>query len=166
MSITSGMLRCFHSAGASMEDCIEVARAMERGPDAGLLLRLYDTLIDSNADVELVSDAVLDVARAINERNEIALNRLRPIADKHSGKKDSNRSRRGISDSHWRKLRSAILERDMFLCTYCGAGEDLTCDHIVPLVRGGTNDPENLVTACRSCNSSKGDRLLEDWLSQ
>lgn len=39
-------------------------------------------------------------------------------------------------------------------CTCCGATDDLTRDHIVPLARGGTNHPSNLRTLCRRCNSS------------
>lgn len=31
-----------------------------------------------------------------------------------------------------------------------------TVDHVKPVVRGGTNDPDNLVPCCRRCNSSKG----------
>lgn len=37
-------------------------------------------------------------------------------------------------------------------------------DHVVPLTRGGTNWPENIVVACPTCNRSKGNRLPEDWL--
>lgn len=37
-------------------------------------------------------------------------------------------------------------------------------DHIVPLSRGGTNWPDNLALACQSCNCSKKDKLLSEWL--
>lgn len=47
-------------------------------------------------------------------------------------------------------------------CVYCGAPGG-TIDHVVPVTRGGTNSPENLVSACRSCNSSKKDRLPLEW---
>jgi len=36
-------------------------------------------------------------------------------------------------------------------------------DHIVPVSRGGTNDPENLVLTCPSCNYSKGTKLPSEW---
>lgn len=65
----------------------------------------------------------------------------------------------------WRALRQAVFERDGFACVYCGCLDDLACDHVVPRSRGGLNDMENLVTACRPCNSSKGDKLLSEWLS-
>lgn len=60
-------------------------------------------------------------------------------------------------------LRLAIYLRDSFRCVYCcedlhGAHPaDITLDHIVPDSDGGTNEPSNLVTACRSCNCSRQD---------
>ena len=35
---------------------------------------------------------------------------------------------------------------------------DLTIDHHVPVSKGGTNNPSNLMPCCRSCNSSKGSK--------
>ena len=35
-------------------------------------------------------------------------------------------------------------------------------DHLVPHARGGTNDPDNLVTSCQSCNYGKGNYLIEE----
>ena len=35
---------------------------------------------------------------------------------------------------------------------------------IIPLSRGGSNDPENLTAACFECNNSKRDKLLEEWV--
>lgn len=43
-------------------------------------------------------------------------------------------------------------------CAYCGTTEELTTDHVMPKSRGGTNDPDNLVLACRDCNMKKGAR--------
>jgi 5-methylcytosine-specific restriction endonuclease McrA len=47
-------------------------------------------------------------------------------------------------------------------CFYC---DDFptTVDHVVPLIHGGTNYQENLVPCCRPCNSSKGDKSLNEW---
>lgn len=49
-------------------------------------------------------------------------------------------------------------------CAYCGASEDLSVDHLVASYRGGANAGENMVWACRPCNSSKGTRDVLAWL--
>lgn len=68
------------------------------------------------------------------------------------------------SPSEWNKLRKTVFQRDNFTCTYCGkSGVDIECDHIVPILRGGTNDLGNLATACIPCNRSKGAKTLEEW---
>lgn len=50
-------------------------------------------------------------------------------------------------------------------CFWCGVkvGKTYHVDHIVPLSRGGSNSPENLVIACPACNLSKGDKLPHEW---
>ena len=59
---------------------------------------------------------------------------------------------------------AAIYEHDGYMCIYCGATEDLTLDHLIPLIKGGAHTEDNLVVACRGCNSSKGAKALEEWL--
>ncbi len=57
------------------------------------------------------------------------------------------------------KVRFAVLNRDGFSCRYCGRSApdvDLHVDHVIPVARGGTNDLDNLVTACADCNLGKG----------
>lgn len=61
------------------------------------------------------------------------------------------------------KVRKAILTRDNFKCNICGATNRqsmLEVDHIIPFVKGGTNDFDNLVTLCVSCNRGKNDDIL------
>lgn len=68
--------------------------------------------------------------------------------------------------------RYAILKRDNYTCVYCGyvgiasgqeAGSDLHVDHVIPQSRGGSSDPDNLVCACVSCNTSKKNRTPAEW---
>lgn len=63
-----------------------------------------------------------------------------------------------------KKARFEIFKRDGFSCQYCGASPPqviLQIDHIIPVVEGGNNDPDNLATSCGSCNSGKGRVSLE-----
>ena len=58
-----------------------------------------------------------------------------------------------------KKLRFDVFKRDSFECQYCGNAPPkhiLHVDHIHPVKEGGTNDIDNLVTACQSCNLGKG----------
>lgn len=48
-------------------------------------------------------------------------------------------------------------------CSYCGNKENIEQDHVRPLTKGGSHTKTNIIPACRSCNSSKRQRLLEDW---
>ena len=57
--------------------------------------------------------------------------------------------------------RSLIYKRDGHKCQYCGATKGLTIDHIIPRCRGGEDTWENLVVACSTCNTKKGDKFLE-----
>jgi 5-methylcytosine-specific restriction enzyme A len=56
-------------------------------------------------------------------------------------------------------VRDYVLQRDQYQCRGCGATQELTIDHIVPLAKGGTDDLSNLQTLCRSCNSRKQDQF-------
>lgn len=62
------------------------------------------------------------------------------------------------------RLRMDVFIRDRFTCRLCGAvggpssSVQLEADHVVPVARGGTNDPENLQTLCKPCNQGKVDR--------
>lgn len=53
-------------------------------------------------------------------------------------------------------------DRPWVPCVACGSVENLCVDHILPLSRGGTNDPENLQSLCRDCNAYKGDDKTTD----
>ncbi len=62
-----------------------------------------------------------------------------------------------------------LFARDEYRCQYCGRHqfelrhrECLTRDHLVPVSRGGGNVWGNVVTACSSCNTRKGNHLPEE----
>lgn len=57
-----------------------------------------------------------------------------------------------------KRLRYEIIRRDNGTCRYCGQHAPdvpLTVDHVIPTTLGGTDEPSNLVAACRDCNSGK-----------
>lgn len=69
-----------------------------------------------------------------------------------------------VAPPGWQETRLRIFARDGFACVYCGTTTGrLECDHVFPASKGGGNDDDNLATACRSCNASKGAKLLMEW---
>ena len=57
-----------------------------------------------------------------------------------------------------KRLRYEILKRDNNTCRYCGGRAPdvvLTIDHVVPIALGGSDEPGNLVAACKDCNAGK-----------
>jgi hypothetical protein len=49
-------------------------------------------------------------------------------------------------------------------CVYCGNASELSTDHLIPQNKGGGDLADNLVLACKSCNASKGDKGVFEWL--
>ena len=65
--------------------------------------------------------------------------------------------------SRLQRRRARIFARTAHRCFYCG--DDLTIvppsartvDHLIPRVRGGTDEHRNLVASCALCNQAKAD---------
>ena len=63
----------------------------------------------------------------------------------------------GYTKVHWEAALTAYNHR----CAYCNQWfEHLQREHVVPLARGGTHHPSNIVPACWSCNKYKGTRIV------
>ena len=66
-----------------------------------------------------------------------------------------------------RNLKRKLLERDPY-CTYCPTKltmETATLDHIIPRSKGGGSTKDNLVLACKPCNSKKGNKSVDSFLA-
>lgn len=64
----------------------------------------------------------------------------------------------------YQRLRLATLTAAAWQCAYCG-DRATTADHVIPHSQGGASTPDNLVAACRRCNTSKGARTLTAWIA-
>ncbi len=51
-------------------------------------------------------------------------------------------------------------------CVYCGSKENISIDHIFPRHFGGSDMSDNLVCACRKCNSSKNHKDMMLWYAE
>lgn len=79
----------------------------------------------------------------------------------------NNRARRrGAEGSHTAKDIELMFTSQSGRCWYCECDlneSGFHIDHRIPISRGGTNWPSNLVLACPKCNLSKHDRLPHEW---
>jgi 5-methylcytosine-specific restriction endonuclease McrA len=72
--------------------------------------------------------------------------------------------------SHTKEEWRERLEYFGYHCAYClkhtSLVGTLAREHMVPLVRGGTNDIENIVPSCKFCNSAKRNRTPLEYLAR
>lgn len=83
---------------------------------------------------------------------------FRAAAQKRAAKKKSLAC--SLSLEEWEKAKAFFNNE----CAYCGKKlKRLTQDHVIPLSKGGTYTADNIIPACKSCNSSKHDKDFEEW---
>lgn len=133
-------------------------RLAHPGKDAENARRRY-AADPEKARERLRRDYAADPERARKE----ARKRNRKHHAAHPGRKAEQRQARRAKTPYSPELAALMAELREQPCAYCGSTGKSTIDHIVPLARGGKHEADNLTSACYSCNSSKKDKLLEEW---
>jgi 5-methylcytosine-specific restriction endonuclease McrA len=114
--------------------------------------------------------------RAENRRQEYERNRERAIEEtrqwcqEHTEQAKANKRRhrarkRDAAGQHTAADIQVIYASQRGLCWWCSCElkDNYHVDHRVPLARGGSDAPENLVLTCPHCNISKGSKLPSEW---
>jgi 5-methylcytosine-specific restriction endonuclease McrA len=106
------------------------------------------------------------------KRREIVRRSQRKYPEKHATRQRVRRARKqGAEGTFTFADEQAQFKRQKGKCYYCGCKmtrlnnqlNSATVDHVFPIIRNGRNSPDNLVIACKSCNSKKGTRLPHEW---
>lgn len=74
---------------------------------------------------------------------------------------------RNISREIPRKTQFRVLKRENQICSSCGKSikdGDYEFDHIIPWIKGGSSDENNVRLLCRDCNRKKGKRFEDEYL--
>jgi hypothetical protein len=101
--------------------------------------------------------------RATSQRRRTPRSRtmVRAPTDSRSSRKARERDAPGLGYSARKTLRDKWVAQGR-RCTYC-TRPATTLDHVVPLVRGGTNHEGNITPCCKWCNSSKAGWTVIEW---
>jgi len=123
--------------------------------------RLYRLLAANEQDERDAIDFVLSEKFELTEEGYIDRRVMKEIAKwRKRGWYPCQQPRKRLRADVWIKVRLRIFKRDGYTCVYCGCkNERLECDHFIPISRGGGNEEENLVTACKPCNRKKSNML-------
>lgn len=112
---------------------------------------------------------LIDVPLSAFLKNEAALMHGWWIADDgrlyHEVLTEQALAMRHKRNQEYRKHRDAVMLKHGNACVYCNAVDrEITLDHVVSRHSGGSDHPDNLVPACRPCNSSKGAKSILEWI--
>lgn len=96
-----------------------------------------------------------------------AWRRENPLVVRAQAHRRRARLRAAVGDYTAEDVR-AIYAQQGGRCWWCGVsvGDDYHIDHRIPLVKGGSNDANNIVIACPSCNLSKGGKMPHEWIGR
>lgn len=131
-------------------------------------------------------ESVLELSKAYLRANREAISQRRRARWHANGEanRENQRARYAANPDLWKthaRLRRArmkgaegkhtpddvarILEAQGHRCVYCDADlhDGYHIDHIVPLIRGGTDWPDNLQCLCAPCNLSKHDIMPDEF---
>lgn len=94
----------------------------------------------------------LEVAHAVL-RHEKRYRQLQRQLEAFDRLERADVARRGRISDH---VRLFVWQRDQGKCVKCGCAEQLEYDHIIPIVKGGSNTERNIQLLCEACNRGKG----------
>ena len=118
---------------------------------------------------ELTKEAIAKQRKLYLEENKEAIAErykqwTRANLDKIRIKHEIRRSRKKqlpstLTLEQWEEIKVSFKDK----CCYCGRKSLLAQDHFVPLIKDGEYTHNNIVPACKSCNSSKGTKVFTEW---
>lgn len=127
-------------------DLADIATMIDRDEEE---LRLCMAFFINEGMVKVVDD-IYSLSNWSEYQNVEGMEKLR----------EQNRKR--VAD--FRERQKRLLLTDGATCVYCGKPAN-TIDHIIPRSKNGSNDESNIVPCCKSCNSSKKNKSLADFLN-
>jgi len=111
---------------------------------------IEDRIFQSYSNLAMAHAAVSDLASSYSKKHFMIRSRLAKGLRKGTMKIGS------LFDDEKEKMSNQS-------CCFCGSTEKLSIDHLLARKHGGTDSGDNLILACRTCNSSKNKKDMVDW---
>ena len=131
--------------------------------DTNLVVKPYyrDALTGSDEDVHVLDMDHEDWKVFLRQTDLLEAKVLAEASDGTLAKIVLRKSARQISQQvSWN-----VFKRDGYKCRYCGRDDvPLTVDHLVLWEDGGPSIEQNLVSACKKCNKTRGNTPYAEWL--
>lgn len=90
-------------------------------------------------------------------KNYAHIHRIKNLESQKKRRKVKNESPNKLKISDWKKILNFYDEK----CLKCGSNKNITIDHIIPISLGGQHNIGNVQPLCKSCNSSKGIKIID-----
>lgn len=140
----------------------DITRIFEYGNQ----LEISGMLLANGQKAELIlfpeaSKVPLELMRPTHEQWKELLNQLDTLGVIGLNKIVLRKSQRQIEQTiSWN-----VFRRDEYTCQYCGKNDiPLTVDHIILWEDMGASVEDNLISACRKCNKTRGNMGFSQWL--
>ena len=102
-------------------------------------------------------ERIKEVRQEYGRNNKYKINRF--AHERRARKKNLAHT---LTEKQWDNIKRNFDNK----CAYCGEEKNLAQEHFYPLSLGGEYTKENIICACQTCNSSKGNRLFKDWYNK
>lgn len=97
---------------------------------------------------------------------EHSLNNPEMVKNRQLNRKLLEDNMRNKVDYKSNVLRKTLYDIQQGLCFYCKTPLKIECselDHMVPLIKGGHDNPQNLALSCFTCNREKHNKTIEEY---
>ena len=137
--------------------CIDCGQPVQRRPGAAAPKRCPEHARERAREL----DRARYLTPEYRERERERQREFRRTPEYREYNRERQRERYAKVGRHNRNELVRLIVRQRALCALCGNllpedPADIHVDHVVPVARGGTNEPENLQAACAACNRRKG----------